>query len=85
MEPIPLALRHLPTRLRIPADRRIDAPVARHWAGFGEAGYGQGDTLQGWIAVAAYFKAERRGFHPGHELADWLEAEQDILARLDGY
>jgi hypothetical protein len=30
-----------------------------------------------WIAVAAYFKAEKRGFVPGHELDDWLEAESE--------
>lgn len=30
------------------------------------------------IAEAAYFKAERRGFAPGHELSDWLEAERDM-------
>lgn len=30
------------------------------------------------IAQAAYYRAERRGFAPGHELADWLEAEQEI-------
>ncbi|MCU0836087.1 MAG: DUF2934 domain-containing protein [Chromatiaceae bacterium] len=29
------------------------------------------------IREAAYFKAERRGFAPGHELEDWLEAEQE--------
>jgi hypothetical protein len=31
------------------------------------------------IAMAAYFKAERRGFASGHELDDWLEAEHDII------
>jgi hypothetical protein len=30
------------------------------------------------IAVAAYFLAERRGFAPGHELDDWLAAEDAI-------
>lgn len=49
------------------------------------AGSGQQVTLQGMISVAAYFKAERRGFQPGYELADWLAAEREILARLDGY
>lgn len=29
------------------------------------------------IAEAAYFKAERRGFAPGRELDDWLEAERE--------
>jgi hypothetical protein len=30
------------------------------------------------IAVAAYHKAEKRGFAPGHELQDWAEAEKEI-------
>ncbi|HEU4652661.1 MAG TPA: DUF2934 domain-containing protein [Steroidobacteraceae bacterium] len=30
------------------------------------------------IAEAAYWRAERRGFHPGHELDDWLAAEREI-------
>ena len=32
------------------------------------------------IAVAAYFLSERRGFEPGHELDDWLAAEDAIEA-----
>jgi hypothetical protein len=27
------------------------------------------------IAEAAYYRAERRNFEPGHALEDWLEAE----------
>jgi hypothetical protein len=34
------------------------------------------------IADAAWFRAERRGFAPGHELEDWLAAEQQIDAIL---
>ncbi len=34
------------------------------------------------IAQAAYFIAERRGFAPGNELADWLQAEAEIEACL---
>ena len=30
------------------------------------------------IAGAAYHKAEKRGFAPGHELQDWAEAEKEI-------
>ena len=33
------------------------------------------------IATRAYFKAETRGFQPGKELDDWLEAE----AEFDGW
>jgi len=32
---------------------------------------------QQWIAEAAYFKAQARGFKPGRALNDWLEAEID--------
>lgn len=32
------------------------------------------------IQVAAYYLAERRGFAPGHELDDWLAAEEVIEA-----
>ena len=36
------------------------------------------------IAEAAYFIAERRGFAPGRELEDWLQAENEVDARLIG-
>jgi|APFre7841882724_1041349.scaffolds.fasta_scaffold66255_3 hypothetical protein len=29
------------------------------------------------IRLAAYFRAEQRGFAPGHALDDWLAAEQE--------
>ena len=29
------------------------------------------------IAVRAYYKAESRGYEPGHEIQDWLEAEAE--------
>lgn len=34
------------------------------------------------IAEAAYYRAERRGFTPGYELRDWLEARDQIDAAL---
>jgi hypothetical protein len=36
----------------------------------------------GLIQETAYYKAEARGFSPGYEEQDWLEAEADIKARL---
>jgi len=30
------------------------------------------------IREAAYYRAERRGFLAGHELEDWLAAEQEV-------
>lgn len=37
-------------------------------------------NLEQMIAVAAYYKAEKRGFYPGNELQDWLEAKKDIIS-----
>jgi hypothetical protein len=34
------------------------------------------------IAEAAYLRAERRGFAPGHESEDWLAAELEVDALL---
>jgi len=33
---------------------------------------------QATIARKAYFRAQRRGFEPGHELEDWLAAEAEV-------
>jgi len=34
------------------------------------------------IAEAAFFRAEKRGFSPGHEVEDWLAAESEVDAKL---
>ena len=36
------------------------------------------------IAESAYFRALARGFAPGHELADWLAAEEEVDGILSG-
>jgi sterol desaturase/sphingolipid hydroxylase (fatty acid hydroxylase superfamily) len=38
------------------------------------------DKIKAMIAEAAYFRAERRGFTPGDDFRDWLEAEREIRA-----
>ena len=43
------------------------------------------ERLRTAIAEAAYYRAERRGFAPGHEMSDWLEAEKEIRQQLDRY
>lgn len=30
------------------------------------------------IAVSAYYRAAARGYEPGHEIQDWLEAEAEL-------
>jgi len=34
------------------------------------------------IAEAAFFRSEKRGFVPGHEVEDWLAAESEVDAGL---
>jgi hypothetical protein len=36
------------------------------------------ESREARIAERAYWRAERRGFEPGHELEDWLHAEREI-------
>ena len=41
-------------------------------------------NIHAMIAEAAYYKAEKRAFSPGHELYDWLEAKKEILQLIHG-
>lgn len=34
------------------------------------------------VRMAAYFRAERRGFAPGYEIEDWLAAEAEVAEKL---
>jgi hypothetical protein len=40
------------------------------------------DRRRALIAQAAYFRAERRHFAPGHEAEDWLAAELEVDTAL---
>ncbi len=40
------------------------------------------EERQQWVATAAYYRAESRGFSPGLEDADWHQAEVQIEAQL---
>ena len=41
-------------------------------------------NLDAMIAEAAYYKAEKRGFYPGNDLRDWLEAKSEIIRLIYG-
>lgn len=43
------------------------------------------DVIRLLISQAAYYKAEKRGFEPGHQEQDWLEAEKEIKIYLAGH
>lgn len=36
------------------------------------------------IALLAYCKAEERGYEPGYEMQDWLDAEAEIMTKTEG-
>ncbi|MFA5925024.1 MAG: DUF2934 domain-containing protein [Methylobacter sp.] len=36
------------------------------------------DKFREMVAERAYLKAEARGFAAGHDMEDWLEAEQEV-------
>jgi hypothetical protein len=56
---------------------------ARDGTGTLESMAGNGDTpREKMVADAAYFNAERRGFAPDSELADWFQAEADVDKQL---
>jgi hypothetical protein len=62
------------------APRKASAAVSAAAPSFGQfVGPEQRAAL---IAEAAFFRAEKRGFAPGHEVEDWLAAESEVDARL---
>jgi hypothetical protein len=40
------------------------------------------EDLRRLISEAAYYKAQQRGFAPGYEHQDWIEAEAEVRSRL---
>jgi hypothetical protein len=40
------------------------------------------DRRRALIAELAYYRAERRGFEPGHDAEDWLSAEAEVDTAL---
>lgn len=63
------AAKHKPHHKKAPAARNSDGGVDQQLRDL-------------WIAEAAYFRALARGFAPGDELRDWLEAEAEIDEQL---
>ena len=41
------------------------------------------DELRKLISEAAYYKAAERGFEPGHEMDDWVQAEREVMRRIE--
>ena len=63
--------------------QRPDSPESKSDAsasgpGLAPAGASVSPDVAERISKRAYEIAEKRGFAPGHELEDWLQAEQEI-------
>ena len=68
---------------RKPAPNGQSTPVTPNFNGNARADISP-DELRKLIAEAAYYRAKQRGFEPGHELEDWVEAEAEVIRRLNG-
>jgi hypothetical protein len=62
-----------PTRTQTPKDRAAEEHAVELDASINE----EADRHRR-IAIAAYYRAERRGFSPGEEMEDWLAAEAAV-------
>jgi Protein of unknown function (DUF2934) len=67
-----------------PATPRPDSLPASVPTSSGVRTQGSGEDTRRRIAEAAYFRAKERGFAPGHELEDWVEAESEVMGRING-
>jgi hypothetical protein len=41
------------------------------------------EEIRKLIEEAAYYRAAQRGFTPGHELEDWVQAESEVMRRVE--
>ncbi len=61
----------------------VSEPLADEPGQTAAAAAPRSDEVDRMISEAAYYLAEHRGFEPGHEIDDWLQAEaqvNDLLA-----
>jgi len=62
------------------APRKVPAVISD--AGPNFSSFVEPERRAALIAEAAFFRAEKRGFSPGHEVEDWLAAESEVDAKL---
>ena len=64
--------------------RTTKTPPSKPQASFGADARAEvsADEVRKLIAEAAYYRAKKRGFTPGHEVEDWVQAEAEVLRRI---
>jgi len=70
-------------RKAAPATPTPDSRPASMPAASGLRAHTSSEEARRQIAEAAYFRAKERGFAPGHELEDWIEAESEVMGRIN--
>ena len=64
--------------------RTTKTPPSKPKASFGADARAEvsAEEVRKLIAEAAYYRAKKRGFTPGHEVEDWVQAEAEVLHRI---
>jgi len=67
--------------VRAPESAPVAAPVPEPSPAANSAIPSEAELME-MISEAAYYRAEKRGFSPGLEADDWIQAEAEVMARL---
>ena len=67
--------------VRAPDSAPVAAPVPEPSSAANSAIPSEAELME-MISEAAYYRAEKRGFSPGLEADDWIQAEAEVMARL---
>ena len=70
-----------PAPVRAPESAPVAAPVPEPSPAANSTIPSEAELME-MISEAAYYRAEKRGFSPGLEADDWIQAEAEVMARL---
>ena len=83
------AKKERPAPAKAPRTRATKSEAAKPQASKPPASFGAdaraevfAEEVRKLIAEAAYYRAKKRGFTPGHEVEDWVQAEAEVLRRI---
>jgi hypothetical protein len=78
------AKKERPAPAKAPKTRTTKPRTTRPEASFGAHARAEvsAEEVRKLIAEAAYYRAKKRGFTPGHEVEDWVQAEAEVLRRI---
>jgi len=77
------AKKERPAPAKAPKSRTVKTQTQATFGGHARADLSP-DEVRKLISEAAYYRAKQRGFKPGHEEEDWIQAEAEILRRIGG-